>query len=97
MDDDEEDKESTITKSQVKERKRLKCIQKIWDLGQGYSNKKSKDTHDPQKDLDLLLNEIEENLRSIYGDPDIEQLPSKLNSVRRWRVHPEFLSFDYTP
>ena len=83
MDDDEEDKESTLKKSQLKERKRLKRVQELWDLGQGYSNKKSKDTYDPQKDLDLLLNETEEKQRRIYGDPDIEQLPSKLNSVRR--------------
>ena len=74
----------------MKERKRLKRVIDIWNLGQGYSNKKSEvrhrkseDKEDPQKKFDLLIKETEEQLRRIYGDPDIEQLPSKLNSVRR--------------
>ena len=39
-------------------------------------HRKSEDTEDPQKKFDLLIKETEEQLRRIYGDPDIEQLPS---------------------
>jgi hypothetical protein len=35
-------------------------------------HRKRKDTYDPQKEFDLLMKETEEQLRRIYGDPDIE-------------------------
>lgn len=34
MEDDEEEKVSTLKKSQLKEKKRLKRVQDLWDLGQ---------------------------------------------------------------